>query len=283
MAAGEPAEDAWVSHGGVETTRHRKNEMGLRGFRKAVYATGAMKQYARRVGNSRPLAPGLMGSPAVRELSVDTVMNVARDILWPDDACEERSAGAHDIDEIRAQEYSLLAMLLSRAPGRVALNRMSQLRGDMTPLGVAHGALAQIALDTSVAKAEREFFDLFIGIGRGELLPYGSYYLTGFLNERPLARLREDLRALHIERAQGQLEPEDHAAILCEIMAGLVKGPFATTLDVQRKFFEKHVSPWIGRFFADLERTEAGNFYRRVGTVGRTFMEIEDAAFRLPV
>ena len=84
---------------------------------------------------------------------------------------------------------------------RVALNRISQLRGDMTPLGVAHGALAQIAQDTSVAKVEREFFDLFIGIGRGELLPYGSYYLTGFLNERPLARLREDLRALGIERA----------------------------------------------------------------------------------
>jgi TorA maturation chaperone TorD len=66
-------------------------------------------------------------------------------------------------------------------------------------------------------------------------------------------------------------------------MAGLVKGPFATTLRVQRRFFEKHLSPWIGRFFADLERAEAGNFYRRVGTVGRTFMEIEDAAFKLPV
>ena len=158
MAAGEPAEDAWVSHGGVETTRHRKNEMGLRGFRKAVYATGAMKQYARRVGNSRPLAPGLMGSPAARELSVDTVMDVARDILWPDDAREERSAGADDIDEIRAQEYSLLAMLLSRAPGRVALNRISQLRGDMTPLGVAHGALAQIALEYECGKSRAGIF-----------------------------------------------------------------------------------------------------------------------------
>jgi TorA maturation chaperone TorD len=133
-----------------------------------------------------------------------------------------------------------------------------------------------------VAKAEREFFDLFIGIGRGELLPYGSYYLTGFLNERPLARLREDLRALGIERVQGQLEPEDHAAILCEIMAGLAKGPFATTVGVQQKFFEKHVSPWIGRFFSDLERTEAGDFYRCVGAVGRIFMEIETAAFTLP-
>ena len=241
-----------------------------------------MNQHTRRVDNSRPLAPGLPGSPATRELSVDTVMDVARDILWPDDARGEQSAGIDDIDEIRAQEYSLLAMLLSRAPDAGALNRISRLRGDTTPLGVAHVALAQSAENTSVTKVEREFFDLFIGVGRGELLPYGSYYLTGFLNERPLARLREDLRALRIERARGQPEPEDHAAILCEIMAGLVKGPFAATVGVQQKFFENHVSPWIGRFFADLERAEAGDFYRRAGTVGRTFMEIETAAFMLP-
>ena len=119
--------------------------------------------------------------------------------------------------------------------------------------------------DTSVSKVEREFFDLFIGIGRGELLPYGSYYLTGFLNERPLARLREDLRALGIERAQGQPEPEDHAAILCEIMAGLAKGPFATAVGVQQQFFENHVSPWIGRFFADLERRRSGRFLPACG------------------
>ena len=105
---------------------------------------------------------------------------------------------------------------------RVALNRISQLRGDMSPLGAAHVALAQIAEDTSVAEAEREFFELFIGVGRGELLPYGSYYLTGFLHERPLARLRDDLGALGIERTEGQCEPEDHAGILCEIMSGLL-------------------------------------------------------------
>lgn len=256
--------------------------MDLRGFQEALYATDAMNPHTHRVGNSRPLASGLPGSRATRELSVDAVMDVARDILWPDDSRVERSAGVDDIDKIRAQEYSLLAMLLSRAPDAGALNRISQLRGDTTPLGVAHVALAQTAQNTTVSKVEREFFNLFIGIGRGELLPYGSYYLTGFLNERPLARLREDLRALGIERAQGQLEPEDHAAILCEIMAGLAKGPFATAVGVQQQFFEKHVSPWIGRFFADLERSEAGGFYRCAGTVGRTFMEIETAAFTLP-
>jgi TorA maturation chaperone TorD len=241
-----------------------------------------MNQDADRFDNSRPLTAGLSGSPATGDLSVDAVMRVARDILWPDNAHEERCGEVDDIEQIRAREYSLLAMLLSRAPGRVALNRIGQLRGDMTPLGVAHQGLAQIAKDTSVAEAEREFFNLFIGVGRGELLPYGSYYLTGFLNERPLARLRQDLRVLGIERAQGQLEPEDHAAILCEIMAGLAEGPLAKGADAQQKFFEKHLSPWMGRFFADLEQADAADFYRRVGTVGRKFMEIETAAFTLP-
>jgi TorA maturation chaperone TorD len=123
---------------------------------------------------------------------------------------------------------------------------------------------------------------LFIGLGRGELLPYGSYYLTGFLQERPLARLRGDLLALGIERAEGQYEPEDHAAILCEIMSGLVSGSFAAPPDSDRQVFEKHLKPWLGRFFADLERAEAARFYTRVGHVGRIFVEIETEAYALP-
>ena len=112
----------------------------------------------------------------------------------------------------------------SRAPDAKLLERLAELRGDATPLGVAHAALAQAASATTVERVEREFFDLFIGLGRGELLPYGSYYLTGFLHERPLARLRADLAPLGIERVEGNCEPEDHAATLCEIMAGLVGG-----------------------------------------------------------
>jgi TorA maturation chaperone TorD len=153
----------------------------------------------------------------------------------------------------------------------------------VTMLVEQEAALAQAADNASVEKIEREFFNLFIGVGHGELLPYGSYYLTGFLNERPLARLREDLRALGIERAEGQVEPEDHAAILCEIMARLANGQFAAATGVQQQFFEKHLAPWIGRFFADLERADSANFYRHAGTVGRLFMEIETEAFALSV
>ena len=159
---------------------------------------------------------------------------------------------------------------------------LPRLRGDASPLGVAHAALAEAAGRTNAERVEREYFDLFIGLGRGELLPYGSYYLTGFLHERPLARLREDLSPLGIERADGQAEPEDHAAILCEIMAGLASRPFPAPAGAERELFEQHLAPWIGRFFADLERAEAADFYRRVGTLGRVFIEIETEAFALP-
>jgi TorA maturation chaperone TorD len=187
-----------------------------------------------------------------------------------------------DIDAARAQEYALLATLLVRAPDQHLLDRLAGLRGDASLLGLAHAALAEAAERTDADRVEREYFNLFIGLGRGELLPYGSYYLTGFLHERPLARLRADLARLEIERAAGQAEPEDHAGLLCEVMAGLVSKQLSAHPGADRELFEKHLAPWIGRFFADLEHAEAGDFYRRIGTLGRVFMEIETQAFALP-
>ena len=191
---------------------------------------------------------------------------------------------SEELDEVeaaRAREYALLASLLSRTPNAELLSRLSNLRGDVTPLGVAHVDLAEAASRADLAKVEREFFNLFIGVGRSELLPYASYYLTGFLHERPLARLREDLAAFGIERREGHAEPEDHAGILCEIMAGLIDGRLPAPAGTDQKIFEKHMAPWIGRFFADLERCESADFYRRVGTLGRLFIEIETEAFSL--
>jgi len=187
-----------------------------------------------------------------------------------------------EVDVARAQEYALLSVLLARAPDQAVLDRLASLSGDASPLGTAHAALAQAAAATTADGVEREFLDLFIGLGRGELLPYASYYLTGFLHERPLARLRECLDRLAIERAPGRSEPEDHAATLCEIMAALVSRRFATPIGADRELFEQHLSPWIRHFFADLERAEAADFYRRVGTLGRVFVEIEIEAFGLP-
>ena len=203
-------------------------------------------------------------------------------------ARSERAAASRalpcDIDEVdaaRGGEYALLSMLLACAPDRPLLERLAVLPGDPSPLGFAHAVLAEAAGRTSVERVEREYFDLFIGLGRGELLPYGSYYLSGFLHERPLARLRAHLARLGIERVEGKTEPEDHAAILCEIMAGLVNGQLPATPGADRDVFEQHLLPWIGRFFADLERAEAADFYRSVGALGRVFIEIETAAFAL--
>src|SRR5215470_18572525 len=204
-------------------------------------------------------------------------------------ACSERAAALRalpcDIDEVdaaRGREYALLSVLLARVPDRPLLERLADLPGDPSPLGVAHAVLAEAAGRTSVERVEREYFDLFIGLGRGELLPYGSYYLSGFLHERPLARLRAHLARLGIERAEGQTEPEDHAAILCEVMAGLATGELPAAPGADLEIFEHHLSPWIGRFFTDLEHAEAADFYRSVGTLGRVFIEIETDAFALP-
>jgi TorA maturation chaperone TorD len=193
-----------------------------------------------------------------------------------------RAAAADDTAVARSQEYALLATLLARPPEALLLRQLTSVESDETPLGLAHKALALAAAEKDAGAIAREYFDLFIGVGRGEVLPYGSYYQTGFLHERPLARLRADLVALGIERVEGEYEPEDHAAILCEIMAGLIAGEFAAPVERQQYFFERHLAPWIARFFADLEAAKAADFYRPVGAIGRLFIEIEAEAFALP-
>jgi TorA maturation chaperone TorD len=186
-------------------------------------------------------------------------------------------------EQLRAAQYRLLARLLASTAEESDLRLAAGLCGDDSPLGMALGALARVAARVTPAEVEREYFDLFIGIGRGELLPYASYYLTGFLNERPLARLRQDMAALGIARAEHVKEPEDHIAAICEMMAGLIEGSFGAPADLetQRRFYGRHLAPWAERFFADLEGARSAVFYAPVGSVGRAFMEIEQTAFGL--
>jgi TorA maturation chaperone TorD len=172
--------------------------------------------------------------------------------------------------------------LLSRSPDIHMIGRLALLRGDASPLGTAHKALGEAASRATEESAGREYFNLFAGFGKSPLLPYASHYLTDSLYGRPLGRLRETLQQLGIESAPGSSEPEDHAAILCEVMAGLVGGDIAGPVDADRDFFEKHLASWIRRFFVDLEKAEAADFYARVGLLGRTFVDIETEAFALP-
>ncbi|MFD1914222.1 TorD/DmsD family molecular chaperone [Halodurantibacterium flavum] len=185
-------------------------------------------------------------------------------------------------DLLRAQQYGFIARLLSQAPDAAILDDLRRLDPDAgTPLGQAYAALAEKAATADPKRVEREFFELFIGVGRGELLPYASFYLTGFLNERPLADLRGDLRLLGLERAPGRHEPEDNIAFLCEVMAGLATGEFgARGLDDQ-VFFTRHLAPWAGQFFDDLAAAPSTDFYAPVAGIGRLFIEIERRAFAL--
>lgn len=200
-----------------------------------------------------------------------------------DPALQEVSERVVDeLDCARAQEYALLAKLLLRSPDAQMMGRLALLRGDASPLGVTHTALAEAAIRRSAEGVKREYFDLFDGLGRDGLLPYASYYLTGSLYGRPLAQLRETLRHLGIERTDRHSEPEDHAGVLCEIMAGLVGGHISAPAQADRAVFEMYIAPWIGRFFADLQRAESADFYARVGAIGRTFVGIETKAFALP-
>jgi TorA maturation chaperone TorD len=197
---------------------------------------------------------------------------------------KRRNAGSDDeVDRARAQEYALLAKLLLHPPDLELLGLLAAIEGDGTQLGRAHSALAAAAREGDLDEIERDHFRLFVGVGRSVLLPYASYYLTGFINERPLARLRGDLRRLGIERAQGNVEPEDHAALLCEVMAGFALDAYgAANATAQSAFFEAHLKPWLGRLFLDLERSAGCEFYKQLGRVGRVFIEIETEAFALP-
>lgn len=194
---------------------------------------------------------------------------------------------ASEEDQLRSDCYALLARVLCAPPDNNLLALLSDIDGDETPMGRSLAALADSARQTSADALSREFQDLFIGVGSGELNPYGSYYQTGFLYEKPLAKLRRDMEQLGIAAQAEVKEPEDHIASLCEMMAGLIKGDFGNTvgapadLRVQQWFFERHLAPWARQFFTDLEGAASARFYAPVGTIGRLFMEIEATAFEM--
>ena len=254
-----------------------------RGLTEAIRAAGSVSELARQLGISQPSVSSWSRVPSERVVAVESITGVSRAVLRPDLYGEtETPAGIDEVDAARAHKYALLAALLVRAPDAALLERLSTLRGDDSPFGRAYTELAEAARNTTPEQVESEYFALFIGVGRGELLPYASYYLTGFLFERPLARLRADLAEIGIERAEEIVEPEDHAAILCEIMAALISGQLEAPSGSEQQIFDKHLKPWIGRFFADLEAAKAAQFYKPVGTLGRLFVEIETEALAFP-
>jgi len=163
--------------------------------------------------------------------------------------------------------YGLLSALLASEPSEETLQSLR----DIGELDSSDGKIAmgwelmkQSASNTTLEAVHDEYFSLFLGIGRGELMPFGSWYLTGFLMEKPVAVLRRDLEALGIERQDGVSESEDHI------------------LETQTTFFKDHIEPWALRFFEDLQSASNAHFYRSVGFFGAAFIEFESDLLARP-
>ena len=186
-------------------------------------------------------------------------------------------------EAVRADMYTFLASVLQVEPSKELVLSYSKLDGDNTSVGKAFGVLSNLAKKIPVNEIRSEYHDLFIGVGRGELLPYGSFYITGFLHDKPLAALRRDLNAMGIQREDSFKEPEDHIACLSEVMSGLIAGTYGKVFSVaeQRNFYRKHIQPWAEHFFMDLEGAKSAIFYSPVGTIGKLFIKIEEEAFSM--
>ena len=182
----------------------------------------------------------------------------------------------------RANTYRLLAALLRKPPDSDILDYVQQL-ANMTngndELATALIGLGLAARHADPMMIDDEFHALFIGLGRGEVVPYGSWYLTGFLMEKPLGQLRQELARLGFERDPNVHEPEDHAAALCEVMAMLIEdqAEFAQ----QAGFFQRHMVNWLERFFGDLQGATAASFYQSVAQTGGAFIRFEQQYFSM--
>lgn len=183
----------------------------------------------------------------------------------------------NETDQLRADIYALLATLLRQPPETDLLAWLSGLEPDLdedTPMARAWTTLALSARHSNQSQLDDEYQHLFIGVGRGELMPFGCWYLTGSLMEKPLVILREDLDLLDYERQQDVKEPEDHIAALCEVMSLIIGS--GRGYETQHQFWQKHLESWANKFFIDLQNAENAVFYTAIGLLGAAFMQQED-------
>lgn len=196
-------------------------------------------------------------------------------------AAPERGGAPGEEDRWRAACYRMLAAMLHGPPDDALLARVASLAdgGGGTPLLDAFRSLGRAAGELDPARARREYEDLFHGVGEGALSPYESWYRTGFLYEKPLARLRRDLARIGARGTGAGGEPEDHLAAVFEAMAGLAEGRFEGGEGAERAFFEEHVASWADRFLEDLEGRGDAPLYAALGAAGRAFLEVERRGF----
>jgi TorA maturation chaperone TorD len=193
------------------------------------------------------------------------------------------AASVSEEDRMRADCYRLVGRLLAAPPSAELLDAVGRMLGGQGEFGAAIDALAAAAREIGAEAASREYHELFIGLARGELVPFASYYRTGFLYDKPLAKLRADMERFGIASVPDASDPEDHIASIAEMMAGLIGGDFGEPADAatQKQFFNTHLAPWAPRFFADLEKSGTARLYQPVGRIGRLLCSIEAEAFAL--
>jgi TorA maturation chaperone TorD len=191
-------------------------------------------------------------------------------------------------DQARADYYALLANLFHRPPDDRLLQALVVANA---PEGEGAGALARawehLAAASQVVSGEaveEEYETLFVGIGRPAVMLFGSFYLAGFMNEKPLAELRNELAAMGFSRRENTKETEDHLAALCDVMRALILGDLAdapSDLAAQKRFFDRHLKPWVLKCCDATTENEKANYYRVVAAFAREFFAIEIQAFEM--
>ena len=191
-------------------------------------------------------------------------------------------------DLARADLYGLLALLFYEAPPADLLSKIASFGQETEPsdqsgslLKDPWNQLVQLAKNSRAEDCKQEYETHFIGVGKQEIFLYGSYYQSGFLNEKPLVALREDLKLLGLSGSDEITETEDHIACLCEIMRYLIAGEDLSTCNLtqQKKFYDNHIRSWSGELFEILENHPNLKFYSCVGTLAKVFFEIEALSF----
>ena len=183
---------------------------------------------------------------------------------------------------LRIEIYNMLAHLFRQAPDQNVLNFLADIDVDtankpqQSTMSAAWPLLKLAAQKSMPLAVEEEYQDVFIGIGRGEVVPFASWYLTGSLMEMPLAYLRRDLKQLGFERDESVKEPEDHIAALLEVMAMLVEGGDE---HLQKTFFNRHLAEWCEKFCTDVKAANSAVFYTAVGELALQFLTVEKTRF----
>ena len=195
------------------------------------------------------------------------------------------TASTLDEETARAEVYGLLAALLYAAPSADLYDRLRVAVTEAPAAGALlespWGQLVAAAREQSLDEIRREYDTLFGGVGKPEVYLFGSHYLSGFLNEKPLAALRTDLADLGLARDGVMSETEDHAAYLCEVMRYLIAGDDVEVANLtrQRAFFTRHVQSWFSMMCETVMRHPKARFYRTLCGFAQAFISVETQGF----